>query len=49
MTDIASHGNDTIADPWQLHLSKHGHYYFFNKSDGASKYEPPSGSIATYL
>ena len=46
MTVITSHTNNTIADPWQLHLSKHGHYYFFNKSDGTSKYEPPVSDCA---
>ena len=39
----------SLLDPWQLHASKIGKLYFFDKSTGKSTFDPPQGSLATYL
>ena len=36
-------------EPWQLHLSKSGKFYFFNTKTNTSIYEPDPSSVSPYL
>lgn len=38
-----------FVDPWQLHLSRSGKFYYFNHQNGQSLFECPPSSVATYM
>ena len=39
----------SYVDPWQLHLSKSGKFYYFNCQNGASQFDCPTSSVANYV